>query len=105
MVCEGPTDTAAMLDLGFNVVGRPSCNSGNSLIQEITSGLPVSILSDTDDVGRAGALQLKKTLSQDKGKQVSIIEPKSGKDAREWVASGATRHEVMEMIAEARRAG
>ena len=104
VVCEGPTDTAAMLDLGVNAVGRPSCNAGNSLISEMTKSLPVAILSDSDGPGRSGAIQLQKTLKKGGAKSVFVIEPKAGKDAREWVANGATKNDVMETIAEARRA-
>jgi hypothetical protein len=34
LLCEGPTDTGAALDLGFDALGRPSCNS----LVEMTSG-------------------------------------------------------------------
>jgi len=97
IVCEGPTDTAAMLELGFNAIGRASCNSGNRLIKEIVKNNPVAIISDTDEVGRAGA----KKLSQQIPKSV-VIEPDKYKDAREWVVAGATRQTVMEKIAEDR---
>ena len=97
VICEGPTDTAAMLDLGFNAIGRASCNSGVRLVEEITQGLPVAIVSDADEVGRFGAQQLARKL-----KKAVIIEPDGCKDARDWVASGADRGLVLEKIWKAR---
>jgi hypothetical protein len=35
LICEGPTDTAALLDLGFAAVGRPSCAGGTRLLVEL----------------------------------------------------------------------
>jgi len=101
VVCEGPTDTAAMLDLGLNAIGRPSCNSGGLLIKEISKGLPVAIISDTDDVGRSGSKKLAELLIKGNKTRVCIIEPKVGKDAREWVNKGATKKEVLLAIKEA----
>jgi len=97
VVCEGPTDTAAMLDLDFNAIGRASCNSGVRLVQEIVQGNPVAILADSDEAGRAGARQLAKKLPR-----AVIIEPDDCKDAREWVANGVCRGRVLEKINEAR---
>ena len=93
VVCEGPTDTAAMLDLDFNAIGRASCNSGVRLVEELVQGNPVAILADSDEAGRAGARQLKKKLAR-----AVIIEPDNCKDAREWLANGANRGRVLEKI-------
>src|SRR5262245_7182578 len=36
LVCEGATDTAALLDMGFaNVIGRPSCTGGRKLLVDL----------------------------------------------------------------------
>jgi hypothetical protein len=36
LIAEGPTDTGALLDMGFaNVVGRPSCTGGVKLLVEL----------------------------------------------------------------------
>jgi 5S rRNA maturation endonuclease (ribonuclease M5) len=99
VICEGPTDTAAMLDLGFNAIGRASCNAGHRLVAELTQNNPVAILADADEAGRIGAEILRRKL-----KRAVIIEPNGFKDAREWVANGATRGEVMEVISKARNA-
>ena len=97
IVCEGPTDTAAMLDIDFNAIGRASCNSGDRLIKELVKNNPVAILADADDAGRIGAKRLAAKFSRS-----VIIEPDGCKDAREWVASGVTRDRVLQKISEAR---
>ena len=99
VICEGPTDTAAMLDLGFNAIGRASCNSGHRLVAELIQGLPAAIVADNDGPGEFGAKQL-----QTKIKNAVIINPCSHKDARDWIRAGATRGEVLERITEARNA-
>ena len=99
VVCEGPTDTAAMLDLGFNAIGRASCNSGHRLVEELTDGIPMAILADNDGPGEFGAKQLNRKMPH-----AVIIQPGKYKDAREWVRNGACRGDVMERISEARNA-
>ena len=104
VVCEGPTDTAAMVQLGFNAIGRPSCNAGSMLIKELARGLPVAILADNDQVGLDGANKLADQLvKSDRSRpRVSIVGCNGHKDAREWVASGATRQDIMEAIRRSR---
>tara|TARA_R100000655_G_scaffold9263_1_gene23226 strand:+ start:8629 stop:9429 length:801 start_codon:yes stop_codon:yes gene_type:complete len=97
LICEGPTDTAAMLDIDFNAIGRASCNSGDRLVKELVRDNPVAILADADDAGRIGARRLAKSLPRS-----VIIEPDGCKDARDWVASGVTRDQVLEKIRKAR---
>lgn len=99
VICEGPTDTAAMLDLGFNAIGRPSCNGGNRLVKELTQGNPVAIVADNDEAGMSGAKILARGLSRS-----VVITPPNHKDAREWIASGATRGDVLGLIEEAKHA-
>lgn len=97
VICEGPTDTAAMIDLGFNAIGRPSCNSGIQLISELVKGLPVAIVADSDKVGMDGASKLRDYLRKT-NKRVVIIDCNDHKDAREWLQSGATRQTVLQAI-------
>src|SRR5262249_36629954 len=57
-ICEGPTDAAALLDMGFaNVVGRPSCTGGIKLLVELVRRRQppeVVIVGDGDEPGRRG---------------------------------------------------
>ena len=61
LVCEGPTDTAAAVHLGFFAVGRPSCNTGGREIKTTFMRLGVrrfAMASDNDGPGRQGALRV-----------------------------------------------
>lgn len=46
LLAEGPTDTAALLDLGFAAIGRPSCNGGERAIVALLPGLkPTTVVA------------------------------------------------------------
>jgi phage/plasmid primase-like uncharacterized protein len=105
LVCEGPTDTAALLDMDFaNVVGRPSCTGGvKPLVELVKQRRPAEIIvvADADEPGQRGAANLALVLVAYVSK-VRIIAPPAGiKDARDWLRAGGTRKAVEEVIAEA----
>ncbi len=103
LICEGPTDTAALLDMGFFAVGRPNCSGGGPQLEELLAGHDVVIVSDRDSPherpdgsiwfpGQEGAVNLARRLTH-VCPSVKIIQPPNPyKDAREWVFSGATRN-------------
>ena len=105
-ICEGPTDTAAMLDLGFAVAGRPSCEGGIALLRRLVRlsgpGL-LAILADRDAPGQRGAERLANSLSVHCA-DVRVFTPPSGiKDARDWKRAGGRRGDVLAAMAEARQ--
>jgi len=103
MICEGPTDTAAMLDLGFNAIGRPNSSGGSKHLAKLVkakkpSGVVIVMDRDTNDAGQKGARLLSDKLLP-LVSSVRIIQPPAGiKDAREWKRSGATRQDVLAAI-------
>lgn len=96
LICEGPTDTAAMLGMGFNAIGRPSAMGSHALVEETVAGRPVCIISDSDSVGMDSAARLATHLRKHCPK-VGILIPRQ-KDAREWVRAGATKEEIAEEV-------
>ncbi len=97
---EGPTDTAAALDLGFDSVGRPSCRGAMRLIAEyIRKQNPTVavVVADADAAGRGGAMDLACTLAC-YHRDVRVIEPPV-KDLREWLNAGATAADINDIIA------
>ena len=104
LLCEGPTDTAALFDLGFEAVGRPSCTGGTQLLAELVSHRTPSgvvIVADGDGPGSCGAEALASALLA-VCRSVRVIYPPEGvSDARAWKQAGATRQDVMEVIASA----
>lgn len=101
LVCEGPTDTAALLDLGLSAVGRPSCSGGVKLLVELVKQrrpAEVVIVADGDAPGQRGAGNQAAVLVAYCA-AVRIIAPPVGiKDAREWKRRGATAADVAAVI-------
>lgn len=104
LLCEGESDTAAMLSLGFSAIGRPGCTSGTDMaVRYITRGdhTWVVVMADADDAGRRGARAIALRLCA-RVRRVQVVAPPSGiKDARAWKLAGATREDVLDAIAAA----
>ncbi len=101
-VCEGPTDTAALLDMGFTkVAGRPSCTGGIKLLVELVrrdNPREVVVMADNDEPGRRGADNLASVLTA-YATGVRVIAPPDGiKDARAWLRAGGERGDVEQAI-------
>ncbi len=105
LICEGPTTCAALLGLGYQVIGRASCSSCVDLCVEICrqDRLHVVIAADEDEAklrpdgtywfpGAEGAAALAKALLP-VTKSVKVIFPlgEKCKDYRDWIRAGATR--------------
>ena len=94
-ICEGPTDTAALRDIGFrDVVGRPSCTGGTAYVMQLARGRQVVIVADSATPGQRGAIRLAGEL-RGVCPLVRIIVPPPGiKDARAWLRAGARRSDI-----------
>jgi 5S rRNA maturation endonuclease (ribonuclease M5) len=102
-VCEGATDTAALMTAGIPVVvGRPSCTGG---VADVSWALnryqdrqrPVVIVADSDVPGLDGACLL---ASQICGRFDSVvIAPTWYKDAREVCENGGGLLSIIDAVA------
>jgi hypothetical protein len=102
LITEGPTDAAALLDLGFpNVAGRPSCAGGTRHVAELVKlrrPAEVVVLADSDEPGRRGADTLASVLAVC-APAVRVVAPPDGvKDARAWKLAGATHADFERLI-------
>lgn len=101
LIAEGPTDTAALLDLGFAAVGRPSCTGGAKLLVTLVRRLKTEsavIVADADEPGIRGAVGLAGILVA-YVRDVRVIRPPDGiKDARAWKIAGAGAAELEDVI-------
>jgi len=88
-VCEGPTDLAAAVDLGFFAVGRPNCCCGGDEIRCYLRQHGCNravIVSDNDKPGLDGAWKVGVEL-----KVPFVVYVPPAKDLREFVRLGGTR--------------
>jgi hypothetical protein len=94
IVTEGPTDCAALLDVGLIAVGRPSCSGGTKAIGELVSRLKpleVAIIADGDTPGMRGGESLAAILVAYVNAVRLLTPPANAKDVRAWRIAGATR--------------
>lgn len=97
-VCEGGSDTAALLSLGLFAIGRPSCSSRTDWIVQTVMRLrcrEVVICSDNDSPGLRGAEQLQSALPVP-----SVIWLPPAKDVREMIRFGGTREMVESCVSQ-----
>ena len=92
-VCEGPTDTAAMLSIGLDAIGRASCNGNVATVANFVKMLgcnDVVVVADYDAPGQTGANKLANVLVT-VAECVRIITPgRPGDDVRSVIARGST---------------
>ena len=106
LACEGPTDTAALLDTGFEAVGRPNCTGGVRQFCELVrrkkpEGVVIVADVDSHGAGQRGAEALASAVLV-YSPSVRVIRPPDGvKDARAWLRAGATHEDVDAVIAAA----
>jgi hypothetical protein len=96
IVCEGASDTAAALSLGYYAVGRQSCAAQSEMLNALIERKGISqvaLIYDNDDPGITGGKRLAETL---KVPYCVIIPP--AKDLREFVQLGADRPMIEDMI-------
>lgn len=89
VVCEGPTDTAAALTMGYFAVGRPSCSGGIDHIKLLVKRVQVQrvlIVADLDAPGLRGAQTLAEHLELP-----NAILALPAKDVREFLNAGGNR--------------
>lgn len=108
LIAEGPTDTAALLDLGFEAIGRPCCSGGVGLLVDLVRSRRVKdvvIVSDADSngAGQRGADSLAVALTPYCPSIRVIVPPGGIKDVRDWKRAGAGRDDIMAAV-EATRA-
>lgn len=98
LICEGSSDTATALDLGYATFGRPSCNSKVEMTANFARGRAVIVVSDNDSVGRTGSKRLARILSLSCPSVKIIYPPKGIKDLRQWIKAGLSKEILQELI-------
>jgi DNA primase len=105
-ITEGVSDAAAVYDLGFDAIGRPSCNSCEGMIVDWLNANEcietVIIIPDNDLVGQGGAKLLADLICTNTEKDVDVFEFNDKcKDIREYiqkVGKERVRRELNEYI-------
>jgi len=97
VIVEGPTDTAAAIDLGLPVFGLPSALVAHDVIAHYVKGRDTVVIRDNDSDGLKSSDRLAAILVPI-CPTVRVIHPMQVKDLRKWKQAGATR-ELFEAVA------
>ena len=101
LIAEGPSDTAAVLDMSHIAIGRPSCSGGVAQLlayMQLHRPSQLVIASDYDEPGQRGAAVLANKLAS-QGLPALVITPPAGcKDMRAWRQAGATANDLARLI-------
>jgi hypothetical protein len=103
LLCEGPTDAAAAMSLGFEPIGRPSCAGCERHVVDMCHRLDIdrlTICADSDGPGIAGARRIADILVA-AGIAVRLVTPAGHKDLRDWYRAGARSETVYTAWAQA----
>jgi len=95
LICEGPSDSAAALDLGFFPVGRASCRGGTEIILHIIeqhSPAEVIVVTDNDGPGVGGARALLESIHR----PAKLFVPPT-KDLRGFLKAGGS-HQLLDAM-------
>jgi hypothetical protein len=101
VVCEGATDTAAMLTAMIAGCGRPSCLGQEDEVAKLAKGKELIIIADRDkpktlpdgrewNPGRDGGVRLAKACLETAWR-VKFVRPPGAKDMREWLTRRTNR--------------
>ena len=100
-ICEGASDTAALLQFGLDAVGVPMTGKSGDMLAELLKGRHVAIVADNDEPGMRGANKIAEQLVL-ACKSVRIINlPEDCKDAREAVLNGANMKDFIDLAEQA----
>ncbi len=98
---EGESDTAALLALRLDAIGRPGCRSGMDTVSRYVRARhprEIVVVADADDVGRTGADELARQMRLVCRLVRVILPPPEFKDVREWVRAGARAADVLAIV-------
>ncbi|MCB9609453.1 MAG: toprim domain-containing protein [Polyangiaceae bacterium] len=105
VLCEGPTDTAALLDLGVPAVGRPDAQGRLELCAELARqnrAGQIVVVADNDAPGLEGAFRCARALRV-QCPDVRVVQPPiAHKDVRQWALADASRGAFESLVALAR---
>jgi hypothetical protein len=106
-IVEGPTDTAALLDMGLDAIGKPNVNAcTNELISwllEHRPGLAVFVGENDNPDARGVVAGIDKTKEQCSrataaGLSTAFVLPPRGKDVREWKTRYGGTRDMLELL-------
>ena len=101
-VCEGESDTAAMLGLGLEAVGTPGAGQCVDMLKAHLHKRDVVVMVDRDESGRRGTDRIAAGLSR-VCRSVRLLYPQRGEDVRDWFKLSSPTAAAVLAAARARR--